>query len=539
MPLPPMLSRQRRATIPAATPAAPVSRLSNPFDNFHSLSHDNAGSPIESNPELKALAMDQLTAGNALQKDDIPLLSPAFNATLKMSSLSRPASVSYPLATEFSPQKVELQRQPSSGTVIFKPLSAISPLSDDFKFCLTKAKGLSSPISINPPNSKISVEEISGKDGDDEMPQKRNWNFGNIILFVLALISFCCLIPAIIFAITGSNLSTTNFFNSMQPLDREKMLSDLTKKYDFIPNIIRDSLGRGQGLGSNWRMTPWFDGISYSPLGTLEPECTFSQEEADTDIMLLSQITGKIRTYSTRCNQAEFILNAINRTQVPLKVALGIWISNDSSSNEIELSAVKHLVAQYPERYFESIFVGNEVRYRDDVLEEMHIQYIQLVKDFVHQAGKKIPVGTSELSVALSPKIAASCDFIGVNLNPFYENVPVEKACDWIFEFMTQYVKPLLPDTTKVVISEVGWPFNGGRFGESLADPASFNSFLASWLCEARDQLEGLYDWYYFEAFDEPWRALYQGNGQLWEGEWGLFSSTKQIKPGAILPVCR
>lgn len=41
-----------------------------------------------------------------------------------------------------------------------------------------------------------------------------------------------------------------------------------------------------------------------------------------------------------------------------------------------------------------------------------------------------------------------------------------------------------------------------------------------------------------FEAFDEPWKVIYNTPGQSWEDKWGLMDSARKIKPGLKIPSC-
>lgn len=45
-------------------------------------------------------------------------------------------------------------------------------------------------------------------------------------------------------------------------------------------------------------------------------------------------------------------------------------------------------------------------------------------------------------------------------------------------------------------------------------------------------------DHYRFEAFDEPWKAIFNTPGEDWEDKWGLMTSDRQVKPGLNIPDC-
>lgn len=472
-----------------------------------------------------------------LQNNGYVNLSPAFNATLKTSSLPYSANVyktdsNSVIRPGFVPEaKVEtakagtgdelndLQAQVSSSTVVFKPLHEISPTSHNSPY----GNQLSRSDAIQNPSSN----EGAGSDDPTEgkLPKTRNFTASQIVAWVLFFLAAGCLVPATMFAINGSAFSTANYFKNAEPETRLRLFGDMANEFRL----------ESPQSSSNF-VTPKFDGIVYSPLGILN--CSFSQEEADQDVLLLSRITSKIRTYSTRCNQARYLLEAIQRTKVPLTVSVGIWIGPNELQNMIEIENILRLIDEFPEELIKSIFVGNEVRYRNDIPEIEHINLIKSLKQHVAIVGKKIPVGTSEHGSAINPELAQECDIIGINATPFQDGVPVHLAADWILELIKQKIQPLVPSDTKIVISELGWPYNGGSNGAAKADPESFNEFLSSWICEAARRIRDKYDWFYFEAFDEEWRSQLAYNAS-WDSQWGIFSNEKQLKTNAILPVCR
>ena len=41
-----------------------------------------------------------------------------------------------------------------------------------------------------------------------------------------------------------------------------------------------------------------------------------------------------------------------------------------------------------------------------------------------------------------------------------------------------------------------------------------------------------------FEAFDEPWKIVYDTPGKDWEDKWGLMDAGRNLKAGLIIPDC-
>lgn len=41
-----------------------------------------------------------------------------------------------------------------------------------------------------------------------------------------------------------------------------------------------------------------------------------------------------------------------------------------------------------------------------------------------------------------------------------------------------------------------------------------------------------------FEAFDEPWKVIYNTPGEAWEDKWGLMYVNRTLKEGVKIPDC-
>lgn len=41
-----------------------------------------------------------------------------------------------------------------------------------------------------------------------------------------------------------------------------------------------------------------------------------------------------------------------------------------------------------------------------------------------------------------------------------------------------------------------------------------------------------------FEAFDEPWKVIYNTDTDKWESQWGLMDSNRNVKDGLKIPSC-
>ncbi|ODV85295.1 glycoside hydrolase family 17 protein [[Candida] arabinofermentans NRRL YB-2248] len=223
-----------------------------------------------------------------------------------------------------------------------------------------------------------------------------------------------------------------------------------------------------------------------------------------------------------------------------MTLALGIWIGPDNYVNWKQLNDMKSVLNKFPRKYFDSIFIGNEVMFRSDksVLELM--EYVDEARMFTNSIGYgDIPIGTSELGSQIKEEMISNCDFVGANIHPFFGGEDVKIATRWTLDFVTGQVVPFMSkikENVDLVISEVGWPSGGGRFMEANAGTAELQDFLETWVCQMQEMN---LKWFYFEAFDEPWKKIWHTEESKWETQWGVFTQDRKLKEGIVLPSCK
>lgn len=283
-----------------------------------------------------------------------------------------------------------------------------------------------------------------------------------------------------------------------------------------------------------------FYGVDYPPLKVQHPVCGATQRDVTLDIAILSQVTQRIRLYGMDCRQAEFVLNAFIDLGLNMTLSMGVWLDRSTIGNNRQMEEMQKLVLRYPSKYIDSILVGNEVLFRGDMSESQLISFISQTQKFLKQHNIDIPVGTSDIGSKWSPKLASSVDVLAANIHPFLGGVPVHMSTSWTYEFLYDQV---LVDKdnwskvpSKILISEVGWPLGGGRFWGSVAGIEEQQHFLNDWVC-SKQAMENV-GWYWFEAFDEPWKIIYHDGDSKWKTQWGIFSGNKKLKEGLELPVC-
>jgi cellulose synthase/poly-beta-1,6-N-acetylglucosamine synthase-like glycosyltransferase len=114
---------------------------------------------------------------------------------------------------------------------------------------------------------------------------------------------------------------------------------------------------------------------------------------------------------------------------------------------------------------------------------------------------------------------------------PYWEGIPVEQAVDSIATRVEQ-LQRAYPGKL-VVIAEVGWPSSGRTREGAVASTSNEAMFLRRFLQRAR--AEG-YIYYIMEAFDQPWKARYEGAVGAY---WGVYDVDREPKFAFVEPIVR
>ena len=127
----------------------------------------------------------------------------------------------------------------------------------------------------------------------------------------------------------------------------------------------------------------------------------------------------------------------------------------------------------------------------------------------------------------INTELIEGCDIIGANIHPFFGGEEVEKGSEWTLDFLKYQIEPINSKNTTIVITEVGWPSSGGRYQKALASIPNLKYLLEDFPCKAR---ASGYGYYFFEAFDEPWKKVFYSGKNKWETEWGIFDKDRKKK---------
>ncbi|KAL9103623.1 MAG: hypothetical protein Q9163_001350 [Psora crenata] len=292
-----------------------------------------------------------------------------------------------------------------------------------------------------------------------------------------------------------------------------------------------------------------FPGIDYTPFNGQYPDCLSnppSQNNVTRDVAVLSQLTNTIRLYGTDCNQTDMVLHAISKLALSdIKVWLGVWLDSNSTTNDRGINAMYDILARNGADPFAGVIIGNEVLYREDLTEDELGQILADAKKNFTAQQLDLPIATSDLGDDWTVGLATKVDVVMSNIHPFFSGTTVEAASGWTWDFWQQHGVILTKGTSQEnLISEVGWPSGGGTHcgmdadtcaQGSVAGTDEMNTFMDAFVCQS---LANGTNFFWFEAFDEPWKVRFNTPGKAWEDKWGLMDPGRNLKPGLKIPSC-
>jgi exo-beta-1,3-glucanase (GH17 family) len=167
--------------------------------------------------------------------------------------------------------------------------------------------------------------------------------------------------------------------------------------------------------------------------------------------------------------------------------------------------------------------VGSETLLRGDLTAAQLISYLDRVRAAIPPA---IPVTTADTCDQLlrTPQVVAHTDAIFVNDYPYFAGVPVNcgiAALHYCYQQLTA-----VAGGRPVIISESGWPSCGDTRNQAVPSPENASFYFLNLVSWAR---ANNVPFFYFEAFDEPWKAKYEGTiGACW----GVWNKDGKLKPG-------
>jgi exo-beta-1,3-glucanase (GH17 family) len=114
-------------------------------------------------------------------------------------------------------------------------------------------------------------------------------------------------------------------------------------------------------------------------------------------------------------------------------------------------------------------------------------------------------------------------DAIMVNIYPYWKGIDIMEAIPYLHKSFLE-LKAKRPHKL-IAVGETGWPSEGDAVGAAVPDPLYSAFYLCSVANWAKAEQVVAFS---FEAFDEPWKADYEGN----RGEhWGIWDKNGNLKP--------
>ncbi|MEA5077512.1 MAG: glycosyl hydrolase family 17 protein [Anaerolineaceae bacterium] len=240
-----------------------------------------------------------------------------------------------------------------------------------------------------------------------------------------------------------------------------------------------------------------------------------SEDQLREQIELISPYTQWIRTYG--CSGFEQVIPIAH--SYGIKVAFGAWIGKDEAANEKEIACLVKAANLYEP---DQVLVGSEVLYRGDLSAAKLIGYMDTVKMMLPD----IAVSTADTAASwLSHKeLITASDVVFANIYPYWEGRAVEDALMWLDATYTKL--ETMAGEKEVWVSETGWPDAGNTMKGAVPSSENAANYFLNFISWAKAKSV---NYFYFEAFDEPWKET-EENPQ--EGHWGLWTSSYELKTG-------
>lgn len=114
--------------------------------------------------------------------------------------------------------------------------------------------------------------------------------------------------------------------------------------------------------------------------------------------------------------------------------------------------------------------------------------------------------------------LIGNVDFLTVNAFPYWQGKSVENGVRTALENFAS-IDALNKDGKAFLVGETGWPYRGESVGEGVANESNQGRYLADVRCLLGEK----YEYFWFSAFDEPWK------GEGVESHWGLMDGNGKV----------
>ena len=250
-----------------------------------------------------------------------------------------------------------------------------------------------------------------------------------------------------------------------------------------------------------------------------------TQEQFESELDVIAPYTNWVRSYG--CQGMDQIVPIAHARG--LKVALGAWLSSDLTANEAEISCLINAGTLY---HPEMVIVGSEVLYRGDLTPAKLVEYMAEVRAAL--PGLTIATADTPEGFLNNKAVVGATDVILTNIYPYWAGVSVKNSIAWLNAKYQKVVAASLGK--KVWISETGWPSCGNSVSSAEPSVQNSNTYFLNFISWARAKDVS---YFYFEAFNEPWKGTAKMPQEACWGTWessGLMKSgMQQVFDGAIV----
>ncbi|OQR80966.1 glycoside hydrolase [Achlya hypogyna] len=197
---------------------------------------------------------------------------------------------------------------------------------------------------------------------------------------------------------------------------------------------------------------------------------TYDFKNIDRHFDIIHQRFQTVRTFQTYIYGSRNVIDAAS--DHGLGIYAGVWIRGPDYYNDIQ--AIIDGYYRHPHA-LKAVFVGNEDLDNGWNVQQV-IDKVNEVRNRLRAANIQVRVGSVQTDGGWlnNPRLADACDIMGVNIYSFFGGALEPRWNAMVSRF----------GGSKLMITETGWPFNGGNYGGNVASYwNAVNHFnqVASW----------------------------------------------------------
>ena len=260
------------------------------------------------------------------------------------------------------------------------------------------------------------------------------------------------------------------------------------------------------------------------------------------DLNIISKYWNLIRVYNAD-DDAERVLEVIVENKLPIKMMLGIWLSNEVKHPEQKAGNITNVLRGIElANRFKDVIVGVNVGNEAQVFWSWHkmnmdnqIRYVRAIRN-----NTTVPVTIADdynfWNKPEATRMAAELDFIVTHIYPLWNGKTLDTAIPWM-DSTFKDIQRRYPEK-QIVLGETGWAttYNPEKTGDGeqgslikgdvgLEAQATYLKLHNEWVNANKITT------FLFEAFDEPWK----GGGASSppnevEKHWGVFYENRTPK---------